>query len=184
MVYDVIKAWCDQGRGNMAEQCIKGITKTLPFPSRRRIKISEGGLWHLKLLSKPTSRWWGRIFVQVTDDILEALTNVQTLRSISIGYSCKCTVKGVLSLAQLSSLQTLQVMGHSTTDFGQLTGQDLQQLQQLSSLSIGVVPAEALKVTPPPPATQRKKWIPLTPPLSLPLSLPLGASTFHTYLIT
>ena len=92
--------------------------------------------------------------VQVTDDILEALTHIRTLRCIHIGYSCKCTVTGVLKLAQLTGLQALRIMGHSTTDFGQLRESDLQQLSNLCSLSLGVVPAEAFKVDcfmPPPP---------------------------------
>ena len=56
----------------------------------------------------------------------------------------------MLALTQLKHLQKLQVMGHSTLDFGQLSAQEIQKLQQLknlSSLSLGVVAAEAFQVT-------------------------------------
>jgi len=46
---------------------------------------------------------------QITDDILEALADIQQLRMVGVGYSCKCTVSGVLALTRLKSLETLQV---------------------------------------------------------------------------
>ena len=90
------------------------------------------------------------LLLQIEDDILEALAHISTLRSIKIGYSHRCTVRGVLALTQLRQLEKLLIMGHSTVDFGQLTSQDIQKLQSLSclsSLSIGVVAAEAFQVS-------------------------------------
>ena len=85
--------------------------------------------------------------MQVNDALLEALAHLHSLRSLQIGYSCKCTLGGVLGLARLPRLERLQVMGHSIVDFGHMTAEDLQQLRNMTSLSIGVVPAEAFQVS-------------------------------------
>ena len=90
-----------------------------------------------------------QLILQIEDSVLEALARISTLRSITIGYSHRCTVQGVVALTQLRQLEKLLLMGHSAVDFGQLTSQDIQKLQILSclsSLSIGVVAAEAFQV--------------------------------------
>lgn len=91
------------------------------------------------------------ICMQITDNVLEALLSISQLKAIRIGYSCKFTMQGVLGLTQMTNLEQLHVMGHSTQDFGHFSADDiskLQSLKKLTSLSIGVVPAEAFKVKP------------------------------------
>ena len=46
---------------------------------------------------------------QITDEILEALAECQQLREVRVGYTCRCTVKGVLALTSLKRLECLQV---------------------------------------------------------------------------
>lgn len=104
------------------------------------------GLWRMKLILLVGSTLR---LVQIDDDMLKALAGGERLKSIAIGYSCKCTREGVLALTQLTGLVELAIMGHSGVDFGVLSAEDLGHfaaLKGLASLSIGVVEPAAFKV--------------------------------------
>ena len=95
--------------------------------------------------------WLSLLFLhlQVTDEMLHALAGVQSLTSLHIGFSCKCTKAGALQLTALTGLRSLSIMGHSPLDFGRLGSADIHLLASLTRLSIlqlGVVSAKGFEV--------------------------------------
>lgn len=81
--------------------------------------------------------------LQVTDEMLSVIASISTLNAVDVGFSSRCTCKGVMNLAPLSNLQCLSVTGLSSLDSGSLTAENVAKLVSMPRLAV-------LEVFPPP----------------------------------